>query len=157
MKRFTYLILAAAVAAAGCTSGDDNPTAPTPAPEILTQDFDGTPPGGSERQPLTQNGAASHAFAMLQSGTVLAQITALEPDNTVTLGFGIGLWDGFSCQAIPGVWNDRATVFSIVRGQVTGSASLCVRIYDSTGTLPQPTFYTIHVCHSTAPISSCVG
>jgi hypothetical protein len=149
MKRLSYLVFLAVVAAVGCTS-NDSPVEPTTTLP-LELDWDGTTQNveSPERRPLSPNGAASFFFNVPQSGSVAARIVSLEPDASVTVGFGIGLWDGVACQTIPGVWADRATVGSVVQGIVTqaGISSLCVRIYDSTGLLPQPTFFQIHITH----------
>jgi hypothetical protein len=142
MNRFLYVALGIALAAAGCTS-TDQPPIPTTGPTLLTQDFQ----NGDTYPLLTQNGAISFPFAVQVSGEVAATLVTLAPDSTVVVGLGIGLWDGVACQAIPGVWNDRATLGSRVVGQVTGAASLCVRIYDARGDLPQPTEYLIRVEH----------
>jgi hypothetical protein len=152
MERLRYLVLVAVVAATGCTT-NDSPVPPTT--EIpLELEWDGTPQNEPDagRRPLNPNGAASFSFIVPQSGTVTAQITSLEPDAGVTVGFGIGLWDGVACQTIPGVWADRAVLSTQVTGLVTqaGSTSLCLRIYDSTGLLPEPTFFRILVRHASS-------
>jgi hypothetical protein len=137
MNRIKHLALAVAVASTACTNTDEpllDPTEPT----VLTQDFSGT---------LTQNGAATFPFVVSVSGSVAAILLTLTPDDTVSVGLGIGLWDGTACQSTPGIWNDGAVLGTRVIGQVTGSTSLCARVYDAQGTLPQPTEFTIRVEH----------
>ena len=144
MKRLTYFACAltlsvlTTITVAACTSSDNSGTTTAPTPTVLSNEFTGT---------LTSNGAASYPFNVLTAGTVTATIVALAPDLSQLVGFGIGVWDGFSCQATPGVWNDKASQGTIVIGSVNSAGSLCVRIYDSQGTLPQPETYDITVTH----------
>lgn len=138
MKRIICLLCAFGLAAASCTGNDTATTAPTTAAPLLSNEFTGT---------LTQNGAASYPFTVLASGTVTGTIVSLAPDLSQLVGFGIGVWDGFSCQASPGIWNDKASQNTIVTGTVNAAGSLCVRIYDSQGTMPQPSTYDITVTH----------
>jgi hypothetical protein len=139
MNRFTYPIVALALAAGACGSGSDSTTTPTtPTPTVVSIEFQGT---------LTQNGAATFPFAVLASGQVTATIVSLAPDSSVIVGLGVGVWDGTACQATPGIWDDKATQGTAVVGNVTAAASLCVRIYDSRGDLPQPTDYDVKVDH----------
>ena len=127
-----------AITAAACTGNDNSGSTTAPTTALLLNEFTGT---------LTQNGAQSYPFNVLSSGTITGKIETLSPDLTQIVGFGIGVWDGLSCQASPGVWNDRASQNTIVEGQVNAAGSLCVRIYDSLGTLPQPQTYDILVTH----------
>ena len=138
MKRLIFLACALGLAAASCTNNDGATTAPTTPAPLLSNEFTGT---------LTQNGAATYPFNVLASGIVTGTIVSLAPDITQLVGFGIGVWDGFSCQASPGIWNDKASQNTTVTGQVNSAGSLCVRIYDSQGTLPQPVAYDIMVTH----------
>ncbi len=143
MKRITYAACALTLAvltaiAAGACSDDSTAVIVVPTPILLSNEFTGT---------LTPNGAASYPFNVLSSGTVTGTIVSLSPDITQQVGFGIGIWDGLSCQASPGIWNDKATQNTIVIGSVNAAGALCVRIYDSLGTLPQPETYTITVLH----------
>src|SRR5574339_516649 len=89
-RTFGALLLLAPLAA-GC--GDDNstntPTAPTPV--AVTETFSGT---------LTPNGGVTHEFVVQQAGTVTAKLTALAPDDTVTIGLNIGTWNGAVCAAL---------------------------------------------------------
>lgn len=147
MKRITHVArtparaavaVLMALAAGACTGSNNTASTTAPTPVVLSNEFTGT---------LTLNGAASYPFNVLTSGTVTGTIASLSPDLTQVVGFGIGVWDGLSCQAAPGVWNDRASQNTIVVGQVNAAGSLCVRIYDSQGTMPQPEAYDITVTH----------
>ena len=113
--------LVAAVMAAGC--GDDPVTEPeTETPVALTETFSGT---------VTVNGAFTHPFTVTRAGSVSVQVTALSPDDTVTLGLALGTWSGIACQVV--IANDIAKLSSTVLGTATAPGSLCVRIYDVGG------------------------
>ena len=126
--------LVAAVIAAGC--GDDTTTAPpVEAPVLLTETFSGT---------VSVNGAFTHPFAASRAGSVTAQVTALAPDNTITLGLALGTWNGIACQVV--IANDSAKLSSAVLGTATAPGSLCVRVYD-VGGLATATSYDVKVDH----------
>lgn len=133
MSRLKVLIAAAALAASAC-SGDDT-IAPTPTPTQLSDVFPGT---------LSRNSAASHSFAVAQSGSVAATITALAPDSTLVLGLSLGTWNGSACQVV--IDNNNATLNTQVVGTASSSGSLCVRIYD-VGNITDPITYEILVVH----------
>ena len=128
-------VLVAAVMAAGC--GDD----PAPAPEqetpvLLTETFSGT---------VTVNGAFTHPFTVSRAGSVTAQVTALAPDDTITLGVALGTWNANgACQVV--IANDTAKLSSSVVGTATAPGSLCVRLYD-VGGFATPTNYDVKVDH----------
>jgi len=129
------VVLAAAVASA---CGDSTSSTPVAPPVTLTNEFTGT---------LTPNGAQTEPFIVQSSGAVAASILSLTPDSTSIVSFGLGVWDGASCQTAPGVWNDKATTGTTVLGQATASGALCVRIADAQGTLTQPQAFDISVTH----------
>jgi hypothetical protein len=132
----TSLLLAASLAASAC--GDDTPTNPTDptAPVAVTETF-------SEN--LNPNGGRTHEFSVTRAGTVTARLTALAPDDTVTIGLSIGTWNGSSCQII--IAKDNATLTAgTVIGTATGTGLFCVRLYD-VGALTASTEYTITVEH----------
>jgi hypothetical protein len=124
--------------AAGVTAacGDDNTpiTTPTP-PTLLTDTFSGT---------VTVHGSFSHPFTVSRAGTVTAQITALSPDDTVTVGFALGTWNGSACQLV--ITNDAAKISTAVLGTATVPGDLCVRVSD-VGQLAAPTDYELRVDH----------
>lgn len=127
-------VLVAAVMAAGC--GDDPAPAPvTETPVLLTETFSGT---------VTVNGAFTHPFTVSRAGSVTAQVTALAPDDTVTLGVALGTWNGIACQVV--IANDTAKLSSSVLGTATAPGSLCVRLYD-VGGFAATTSYDVKVDH----------
>jgi hypothetical protein len=128
------VLLLAPLAACGDDS-PDNPTTP-PTPISITEKFEGT---------LTPNGGITHQFAVQQAGIVSAKLSALAPDETVTIGLAIGTWNGASCQqTIP---NDKATLNTTVTGSAQQTGQFCVRLYDAAGTLTAATDYAVDVTH----------
>jgi hypothetical protein len=138
---FRALLLLAPLAAA---CGDDTPTNPTSPtqPTTITEQFgsDGTP----EKPPLNPNGGRTHPFIVQQAGTVSARLTALSPDETVTVGLSLGTWNGQVCQIL--LANDAALLNATVTGTAQQTGQFCVRIYD-VGRLTAPTNYSIDVTH----------
>ena len=140
MRRFDFrrlfLLPALLVAglAAGC--GDDNSTTiPVTPPVTLSDTFSGS---------VGVNGAFSHTFEVTRAGTVIAQITGLTPDDTVTVGFALGTWNGAACQLV--ITNDAAKVTTTILGTATAPGTLCVRVSD-VGQLSAPTSYDLKVDH----------
>jgi len=131
-------LVSASALAAGC--GDDTTTTSTPItpPSAnVTDTFTGT---------LNPNGGTTHPFVVQSSGAVQATITVLSPDTTTQVGIALGIWTSVSsCQVV--VANDKASQGTSVLGTATGNGALCVRIFDSSGVLPQVESYQIDVSH----------
>jgi hypothetical protein len=122
----------------GTTSTSTPTTTPTPTP-TTTETFTGT---------LALNGAATHTFTANAAGSVTATLTSFGPDSTLTVGIGLGTWNGTSCAVAPGIWDDTAAQGAIVIGTVAAATLLCVRIADVSATLgADPLPYTITVVH----------
>jgi hypothetical protein len=137
MSRFTtflaLLLLAPLVAACGDDDVTDLPNAPTPV--AVTEVFPGD---------LNPNGGRTHPFVVLQAGQVSARLTALSPDDTLTVGLSIGTWNGQVCQIT--LRNDAAVLNTSVIGVAQQTGQFCVSIYD-VGRLTASTDYQIDVTH----------
>src|SRR5262245_34144063 len=134
--RRALVALVAAAAAASC--GSDTTTTPTPTPTSVPETFNG---------PLNRNGAATWSFSVAtiaQTTNVSAQLSLVEPDNTIAIGLAIGTFNGTSCQIV--IANDKAFVGATVFGTVNTSGTLCVRIYD-VGNIVDPLNYEVKVVH----------
>ena len=131
----TLPVVLLAFAMSACSDDPETPTTPT-APTTFTETFTGT---------LTPNGARTHSFSSQASGTVTATLSSLAPDATISVGLALGTWNGAVCQVV--LPNDNAVVTTVVTGGVSAIGSLCVRIADVAGTVPQPTNYEIVVVH----------
>jgi hypothetical protein len=131
---FRALLLLAPLAA-GCGSDDlpDTPTAPTPV--AITEPFNGD---------LNPNGGRTHPFVVQQAGQVSARLTALAPDDTLTVGLSLGTWNGQVCQII--LANDAAVLNVTVTGSAQQTGQFCVRVYD-VGRLTASITYQIDVTH----------
>jgi hypothetical protein len=133
MLVLTFPAVLAFLAAAGCDSGTNLTTPTVPGP-TTTETFPGS---------LTVNGAATYQFASSSRGNVSATLTSVGPDTAI-IGFGIGTWNGSSCQML--IANDAATQGTNVLGQVSGVGNLCLRVYDA-GKLTGPATYSVDVTH----------
>src|SRR5215213_7810331 len=108
---------------------------PTLDPVVISETFSGT---------VTVNGAFTHPFTVTRAGAVTAQVTALAPDDTITLGVALGTWNGIACQVV--IASDAAKLSSTVPGTATAPGALCVRLYD-VGGLAAATTYDVKVDH----------
>ncbi len=127
------LLLAPLAAACGDDDVSNLPSVPTPV--AVTEQFPGD---------LNPNGGHTHPFVVLQTGAVSAKLTALSPDDTLTVGLSLGTWNGVTCQII--IANDAATLNSTAIGTAQQTGQFCVRIYDI-GKLTSSINYQIDVTH----------
>jgi hypothetical protein len=128
------LLLAPLAAACGGNNSPTNPNAPTPV--AVTETFNGT---------LTPNGGVTHEFVVQQAGQVSVRLSALAPDDTISIGLSLGTWNGAVCSAI--LSNDRAKLPTTVTGNAQNTGFFCARVYDAAGTLTASTDYTIDITH----------
>jgi len=130
-------VLLLALAGAGACDNGDTPTDPTNPPTV-TETFTGT---------LTRNGSQLHTFTATAQGTVTATLTAITPANSPAIGLSLGTWDPTFevCSAV--LTNNAAIPSSVLSGNVVGLTALCVRLFDSSGTIPAdaPISYTVTV------------
>jgi hypothetical protein len=130
-------IIIASVAFAAAACGSDNILNPTPGtpPTSITEAYTAT---------ITVNGANTQPFTVSTIGAVTAKITALAPDDTVTVGLSLGTWNGATCTLI--ITNDAAVLNTTVTGTAQTVGQFCVRIYD-VGKLAAATDYTVEITH----------
>jgi hypothetical protein len=134
-------VLMAAIALLGAGCGDDTPTGPSaPEPVEVTELFPPEAPGT-----LARNGGITHIFAVQQAGTITVSLTTLAPDSTALIGLALGSWNGFACAQT--IVKDDTTQGSSILGTATSTGNYCVRVYDSTGALPQSVEYQVTVRH----------
>jgi len=132
------LIALLAVTATACDD-DDSPTTPTtPTTTEVTETYTGT---------LQRNGGLTFTFRNNVAGSLVASLSSLDPDTTAAIGLAIGTWnqERFACQLT--IVNDAAFEGAAVVGTTTGTAELCVRIYDSRGELTGPVGFVVTVIH----------
>ena len=127
-----FALLTLAIAACG---SDPVETPTEPSAVSVTENLSET---------LTVNGARTFPFTANRAGTVTARLSALAPDDTITIGLSIGTWNGTSCQII--IANDQAKLNVSVVGTAQQTGQFCARVYD-VGLLRAPTDFTIELTH----------
>ena len=132
----TRLLLITIICAGAAGCDDETPTSPNPPPANVTETFTGT---------IAQNGAQTHQFSTVSSGTVTATLRTLAPDNALVVGFGLGNWNGSACQIV--LANDAATGGAILTGTVSAAGNLCLRLHDVGNISSTPAAYTVEVVH----------
>ena len=136
MRRLSHAAVAlmAALCLAGCDNDlEDLPT--TPDPVTTTEEFTGT---------IAVNGAATHTFIVIQSGTTTATLTEVTPDPAIGVGFVMGTWNGTVCQTVLSM--DNAIQGNTLTGTSNGAGTLCVRVHDN-GKLTEALSYKLTVVH----------
>lgn len=134
-RMLAVLLLALAVSACD----DDTPTIPTTPTVIVTESFIGA---------VTQNGATTHSFSVSTAGTVKATLKAIGSDNTLVVGFSLGTWNTVTSSCSIVLANDAATGGSVLQGTMSGTGTLCVRLYDVGNVVaPDAAPYTVDVEH----------
>ncbi|MGE0462717.1 MAG: hypothetical protein AB7Q16_15240 [Vicinamibacterales bacterium] len=115
---------------------DDQPTTPTtPTNPPVTETFSGS---------INPNGGATHTFTGSTAGNVTATLSAVGPDSAAIVGFLLGVWNGSSCTTVTA--SDAASQNTVLYGNLSASAVLCVRVYD-VGRLTEGATYEITVVH----------
>jgi hypothetical protein len=136
-RKTPALIVAAVLALAGCGSTTaTNPTAASPA--TTTDTFSGS---------LVQGGSGINSFTVSATGTVTIELTSVTPLATMSLGVGIGTWDGTTCGTSMSANTDARSGATALTGTAT-AGNYCVRVYDS-GNVPADwsVDYTVQVVH----------
>ena len=136
MRAFKFVAFLLPVVMFAACEGDIASIPTTPDPVTVTETFTGT---------VNINGAATHSFVTLATGSVSATLTSLGENPPAAIGLSLGTMSGSTCSLV--LTNDKAVVTSIVTGTVTTlGGSLCVRIYD-VGSLTASVPYEIRVEH----------
>jgi hypothetical protein len=130
------IMLAALAALAGACGSTTTVVAPTPV--TVSETFSGT---------LIPASAGVFTFNTLTGGAVISTLTTLGPDNTKTVGFSLGTYNGAVCTVI--LDNASATQGFAFNANTSSIGTYCVRIYDngSTTTDNVPYTFTITVSH----------
>lgn len=135
MSRFTFAaLLALALSGAACSSNTTTSPTTTTTPTSYTDTFTGT---------LTKNGATNFQFSVAAAGSVFATLSSVA-DTSTQVGLSLGTWNGLNCSIV--LANDNALQGTTVTGTVTGTGTLCARVYD-VGKVTSPLDYQITVIH----------
>jgi hypothetical protein len=137
MRTIVPVALVLALMGTGCdNSGSD--TAPTPAAPQTTDMFSGS---------VDPGGLAYHPFTVTRQGEVDITLTTAGPPPTITMGLGVGIPSGTTCQlSISGgsVQAQAGTMPQLVGTAAAGD--LCVAVYDI-GNQSAAVNYTVTVAH----------
>lgn len=127
------VLLAVLLVSGACDNGD---TPTNPDPPTVTETYTGT---------VSRNGSQIHSFIATARGTVTATLSTVEPAGSPAIGFSMGTWDGTICTAV--LTNNAAIVSSQLTGSIVGISSLCIRLFDPFGSIPEgtPVNYTVTV------------
>jgi hypothetical protein len=134
-----FAVLATAVAVCGC-NGDQLTGAATTTTtvELTTEVFSGT---------LAVGSAATHLFAVAQTGEVKVTLTAAGPPSTIFMGIGVGTPVDSSCEFLEGrTGHVQAGASPQVDLANTAPGLYCVSVYDI-GNQAVPIDYSVTVEH----------
>jgi hypothetical protein len=129
------VLLCAPLLVSACGSDDPTNIPTPPTPVAITEPFTDT---------LNINGGRTHPFVVQQAGRVTVVLRDLTPDQSVTIGFGLGTWNGVTCTI--NVRNDAALLNASVVADAQQTGQFCVSAWD-VGKLTASTGYTIEVTH----------
>jgi hypothetical protein len=129
--RYSFASALLAVALAMVLGGCSNPAG---ANGTTTDTFNGT---------VTSTGFDSHSFTVSNSGDVVATLTALSPQTTITVGFGLGQPSSTGCSLYS--YSESARVGTVLSGTI-GAGTYCVTVYD-VGNIQGSDTYTLTVLH----------
>ena len=121
------LIIALAAVLGACTN-------PAGANGTTTDTFSGT---------VTSTGFDSHSFTVSSSGDVVATLTALSPQTTITVGFGLGQPSSTGCSLYS--YSESARIGTVLSGTIA-AGTYCVTVYD-VGNIQGSDTYTLTVLH----------
>jgi len=118
--RLSAVIVLTLVAGA-CTSGTSSQATTAPTPATSTETFSGN---------VAQLATDGHPFSVSAAGTVTIGLTSVAPLATMSLGVGIGTWDGTACGTSISK-NDNARAGSTALSGTATVGNYCVLVYDS--------------------------
>jgi hypothetical protein len=129
-------LAAGVIIAAGCGSNASTPTTSTPV--TTTESFTGT---------VDHASSSGHSFTVATTGPVTITLTAVGPLTTMSMGVGVGTWDGTSC-GVSTIKNDNARSGASALTGTANAGSYCVNVYDS-GNVPEDgeVSYEVQVVH----------
>jgi hypothetical protein len=129
--RYPFASALLAVALTAVLGGCSNPAGANGA---TTDTFNGT---------VTSTGFDSHSFTVSNSGDVVATLTALSPQTTITVGFGLGQPSSTGCSLYS--YSESARIGTVLSGTIS-AGTYCVTVYD-VGNIQGSDTYTLTVLH----------
>lgn len=132
------LIVSSAVA--GCSSSTDTSASLPAAPSspLVTENFSGT---------VQIGGKDGHPFTVTSSGfQITMDLTSVGPPSTISMGFGLGSWDGTTCTPLSGGYTTvQASSIPQISGNIN-AGSYCAVVFD-VGNQSAPVTYTAVILH----------
>jgi hypothetical protein len=124
------------IATTGCGSDSSTPTTPTPV--TTTESFSGT---------VGHLGTSGHSFTVATTGPVTITLISVGPLTTMSMGIGVGIWDGTTC-ATSSTKNDNVRTGAVALTGTANAGNYCVNVYDS-GNVPEDweVSYEVQVVH----------
>lgn len=133
------LFATALLATSAACNNNSNPTIPTPTPTPpVTQTFAGS---------ISTNGAMTFPFDVATGGFVTATLTSIGPDSTTLIGMSIGTYNAGVCSVGSTLSRDQIAQGTTILASVSAAGTLCLRVYDSFGTLTGETTFSVDVAH----------
>jgi hypothetical protein len=130
------VVLVAMLTLWGCGDDNDSTSTPTgPTPVYTTDTFTGT---------LNPGETGSHPFTARTQGVITITVGSLAPTSTLTMGIGLGTWNGTACNVT--LTTDAATQGSSFNASATSAGNFCVTIFDI-GKVTEATTYSLSVTH----------
>jgi len=129
--RYSFASAILAVALTAVLGGCRNPAG---ANGTTTDTFNGT---------VTSTGFDSHSFTVSKTGDVVATLTALSPQTTITVGFGLGQPTSTGCSLYS--YSESARIGTVLSGTID-AGTYCVTVYD-VGNIQGSDTYTLTVMH----------
>jgi hypothetical protein len=133
------LLVVSALLTAGCSTTADNTasTLPTaPSSPLVTENFSGTVQVGSND---------TRPFTVTSSGfQITVDLTSAGPPSTISMGLGVGNWDGTTCSNVIG-GTYAAGPTAQLSGTI-GAGNFCLIVQD-VGNQAAPITYTVVVLH----------
>jgi len=148
-----FVLMAAVTLTSACSGSSDSSSLPSVTSPTTTT---GTSSGSTTTATavvetftgeITQGTYGLHPFTMAARGTLTFKLTDLQPLTTLTVGAGLGTWDGTNCTLITNGYSETAKV----NFTVSGTASIgnyCAAVWDVGNIMADSKIsYTITVEH----------
>ncbi|MFN8062998.1 MAG: hypothetical protein U0Q12_27850 [Vicinamibacterales bacterium] len=139
-SRLTAALVLFLAALSGCGGGSStSPLQPTAVAASTTVDtFTGQ---------VTSGGVSSQPFTVTAPGTITIAITAITPLSSLTMGIGLGVWDGSTCSV--SLTSSSAHQGDTFSATTSSAGNYCVALFDVGNILPDVTVgYEMTVTHT---------
>jgi hypothetical protein len=138
----TVAAMALLAMSTGC-GGSSSSSTTAPSAVTFTDVFSGTVAQGS-----TSYGTDNkNHFTVKQAGNISAAITKLSPLSTITVGLGLGVYDGATGTCGLQLFSDAAKLNLTLTASVGVGGELCVGVYD-VGNITEPVDYEVTITHT---------